>query len=213
MNNREVAHLWAHKASAQLNYPWDPDAKDLDEKELKKRDQWQSLFMPQGVILAMRVDPRHWLTAGCQEPLPGLISASAEGPILMAGSGVEAPVRMGWFTPGATNVVEQAAETPDKKGADSKEEEKKKKDIPRVGWATLPKGTEMQLRMSGLLWPEGSHRLANSAYVTREALGRGQIILFSHSPAIRGFSKGTTRLLGNAIVLGPGAGTAHPVRP
>ena len=34
----------------------------------------------------------------------------------------------------------------------------------------------MHLRMSGLLWPEATHRLANSACVTRERVGRGEAV-------------------------------------
>ena len=55
-----------------------------------------------------------------------------------------------------------------------------------LNWSTLPKGYDMQVRMSGLVWPEASQRIANSAYLTRERLGRGQIILFSGQPNFRG---------------------------
>ncbi|HYE30784.1 MAG TPA: peptidase, partial [Methylomirabilota bacterium] len=204
----ESDKLWAHKASTELSYPWERDGKELEEKELKKRDKWQSYFMPQGAMLATRVDKRHWLTAGCDEPLPALISASEDSPILMSKAGVEAPVRVGFLE---KSNDEQSNADAEKESAEKDKEEKK--EAPRIGWAALPKGVEMHLRMSGLLWPEASHRLANSAYVTRESVGRGQIILFSASPAIRGFSKGTARLLGNAIVLGPGWGAHQPIYP
>lgn len=62
--------------------------------------------------------------------------------------------------------------------------------------------------MSGLLWPEAAQRIANSAYLTRERMGRGQMILFSGQPNFRGASKGTNRLLLNAIVYGPGLGAS-----
>jgi hypothetical protein len=45
--------------------------------------------------------------------------------------------------------------------------------------------------MAGLLWPEAAHRLANGAWLTREAVGRGQIILFATPPVFRGATDGT----------------------
>lgn len=83
----------------------------------------------------------------------------------------------------------------------------------RIGWCALPPGTSLRLRMSGLLWPEASQRLANSAYVTRESYGRGQIILFAHSPAFRSSALGAERFLLNAIVYGPGLGTRLSILP
>ena len=71
----------------------------------------------------------------------------------------------------------------------------------------------MHLRMSGLLWPEATYRLANSAYVTRESLGRGQIILFATGPTFRAATLGPTRAILNAMIYGPGFGAAQPIRP
>ena len=68
-----------------------------------------------------------------------------------------------------------------------------------------------KLRLSGLLWPEARERWERTAFATREAKGRGQIILFAGEPNFRGSFQGTTRLLLNAILLGPGFGTARPV--
>lgn len=68
-----------------------------------------------------------------------------------------------------------------------------------------------RLRLSGLLWPEARERLADSAYLTVESLGAGQVILFAAQPAFRGYHRATARLLANAVVYGPGAG-AHPAR-
>lgn len=48
--------------------------------------------------------------------------------------------------------------------------------------------------------------------MTREPLGRGQVILFANPPAFRGASLATTRLLLNAMVYGPGCGTSPRVR-
>jgi hypothetical protein len=64
------------------------------------------------------------------------------------------------------------------------------------------------LRLSGLLWPEARERIARSAYLTREARGRGQVILFAGEPAFRRGFPATERLLLNAVLLGPGCGTA-----
>ena len=67
------------------------------------------------------------------------------------------------------------------------------------------------LRLSGLLWPEARKRWEKSAYATREAYGKGQIILFAGEPNYRSYFYGTTRLLLNGIFLGPGFGTSQPV--
>ncbi|MCP4250084.1 MAG: hypothetical protein GY778_23830 [bacterium] len=67
------------------------------------------------------------------------------------------------------------------------------------------------LRLSGLLWPEARERWADSAYVTVERLGHGQVILFAGDPFFRAYQEGTGRLLLNAVLLGPGAGASPPV--
>jgi len=66
---------------------------------------------------------------------------------------------------------------------------------------------EKDLRVSGLLWPEARQRWANTAYVTRESRGRGQIILFACDPNYRAYYYGTRQILVNAILLGPGFGS------
>jgi hypothetical protein len=207
--------VWTHTASPTLQYPWQKvDGPHPDEKELKQRDTWQKLFMPQGALLASRVDTNHWLTFGCNDMLPVLVGRQ---PVLMAAEGVEAPIRYGYLTP--TGIKSPPVPAPETKTniaatADKKEPDKKeKKEPPRVGWAALPEGTEMRLRMSGLLWPEATHRLANAAYVTRESLGRGQIILFATPPTFRAAARGATRLFLNAAIYGPGFGAAQPIRP
>jgi len=216
--------IWSHRATPTLQYPWQAvDGEHPEEKELKKRDAWQRLFMPQGAIVASRIDTNHWLTFGCDEPLPILVGRD---PILMAAEGVEAPIRYGYLT--ATNrpanptdhaeasAASNSAGTDATVRSDSPKKEgdkKEKKEPPRVGWSALPPGTEMHLRMSGLLWPEATHRVANGAYVTREPFGRGQIILFATPPTFRGAARGTMRVFLNAVVCGPGYGAAQPVRP
>jgi hypothetical protein len=63
-----------------------------------------------------------------------------------------------------------------------------------------------ELHLSGLLWPEAAGRIARSAYLTREKMGKGQVILFADDPVYRGSSWATQRLFLNAILLGPGLG-------
>ena len=67
------------------------------------------------------------------------------------------------------------------------------------------------LRLSGLLWPEAATRMGGSAYVTRESVGNGQLILFAHEPDFRGAWHGTRRLFLNAVLLGAGCGTSQAV--
>ena len=54
---------------------------------------------------------------------------------------------------------------------------------------------------------EASEKIANSAYLTREQIGNGQLILFSGQPNFRGSTRGTSRLWLNAVVYGAGLGT------
>jgi len=63
-----------------------------------------------------------------------------------------------------------------------------------------------RLHLSGLLWPEAAGRLARTAYLTREEVGRGQVILFLDEPGFREWTLATRRLLLNAILYGPGLG-------
>ena len=67
------------------------------------------------------------------------------------------------------------------------------------------------LHLGGLLWPEAAGRLAQTAYLTRESSGRGQVILFAGDPNFRGYFWGTERLFLNAALLGPGLGAAHTI--
>jgi len=70
--------------------------------------------------------------------------------------------------------------------------------------------TRERLRLAGLLWPEAALRLADSAAVTAERVGSGQVILFAQDPVFRGGWPGTRRLLVNAVVFGPGCGADAP---
>jgi hypothetical protein len=66
------------------------------------------------------------------------------------------------------------------------------------------------LRLGGLLWPEARERLADSAWLTVERKGNGQVILFAAPPAFRGYHLATARLFANAVVLAPGLGAELP---
>ncbi len=67
------------------------------------------------------------------------------------------------------------------------------------------------LRLSGLLWPEARERLAESAWLTVERVGRGQVVLFAATPSWRGQEPASARLFANAVVYGPGAGADAPI--
>jgi Zinc carboxypeptidase len=58
------------------------------------------------------------------------------------------------------------------------------------------------LKVSGFLTPENEKKLAQTAYLIRERVGRGSVVLFADTPVFRGFSDGTTRLLLNAVFFG-----------
>lgn len=67
------------------------------------------------------------------------------------------------------------------------------------------------LRLSGLLWPEARERWAETVYLSREAKGKGQVILFAATANFRGYFYGAERLLLNALFLGPGFGTTRSI--
>ncbi len=225
--------LWSYLPPKAVVYPWmmGEGGDKPSEDEAKRRDGWRSIFMPQGVVMAARVDDRSWLTAGCGEYLPVIYNDSV---VLMSGKGVQAPVRLGVFEPAPPEPpkpaeVEKAKEPAAKsaeKSADGKEggkkdddgkddgdKDKKEKKPPAPGWTLAPPGYELRLRMSGLLWPEAADRLAHSAFLTRERVGNGQVILFASSPTFRAAALGTQRIMANALVYGPGMGASVPIKP
>jgi hypothetical protein len=200
--------VWSFSPPADVVYPWligESDDKAKDE-DLKRRDSWRAIFMPVGTVLAGRVDDRSWLTAGCGDYVPLIYSGKT---VLVAPPAVQVPVRLGVFNPApAKKPAETAAPS------DSKEKDKKKEDAkPPPGWTIAPPGYELRLRMSGLLWPEAADRLANAAYVTRESIGSGQLILFASDPTFRAAALGTSRIFANAIICGPGMGANEPIKP
>lgn len=182
-NDPLPAAIWGQEAES-TGYPWD----GLDEslpaaEERRRRDDWQRQFMPSGALVAARADAEHWLAAGVGDYLTGLFSNS---PVLMSKPPAEAPLRLGVYTP-----------------ADTKARQ--------LGWAPLPEGQELRIRAGGLLWPEARERIANAAWVTREPVGAGQVILFAHPSAFRAAQIGAMRILENALILGPGLGAGHAI--
>ena len=186
-NQIDITGVNDNKVNPKNSYPWESSDKTYSKDQLEMRDKWQSLLMPSGAIVAARTDDKHWLTFGTDDVLPVLYS---NYPILMTGGNSEAILRIGELIP---NSEVSKSRT--------------------INWSQIPAGYDMNVRMSGLVWPEASQRIANSAYLTREKLGKGQIILFSGEPNYRGSARGTNRLWLNAVVYGSGLGTNSRINP
>jgi hypothetical protein len=192
-----IDDIWSHDAANKVTYPWVNGAKTMKEKDLEKQEQWLAKFAPSGAMVASRTDQKHWLTFGTPKTLPILVS---NNPILMSNGKSQAVVRMGVYTKmNKTNWKKIVTSFKDKPVSR------------KIGWSSLPDEQQLTLRMSGLLWPEASQRLANSAYLTRESKGKGQIILFASQPVFRGSTMGTNRLLLNALVYATGLGTQNKI--
>ena len=183
----DLDYVNSNKISTDISYPWEETENRIDSDTLKKRDKWQSLFMPSGAFVAGRIDDKHWLTFGTIDTLPLLYS---DFPVLMAGSGSKAVIRVGELINDTNQDIYKT-----------------------INWSDIPAGNDLNIRMSGLVWPEASVRIANSAYLTQERYGKGQIILFSGEPSFRGSSLGTNRLWLNAVVYGSGMGTSARINP
>lgn len=183
----DITNTNDNKANLQISYPWESTDKTYTKDQLEMRDKWQSLLMPSGAFVATRNDDEHWLTFGTDKILPVLYS---NYPILMTGGSSEAVLRIGELMPNS-EISENRT----------------------INWSQIPAGYDMNVRMSGLVWPEASQRIANSAYLTRERIGKGQIILFSGEPNFRGSARGTNRLWLNAVVYGSGLGTSSRITP
>ena len=183
----DITNANDNKLNLQIAYPWESSDKTYTKDQLQMRDKWQSLLMPSGAFVATRNDNEHWLTFGTDNILPVLYS---NYPILMTGGNSEAVLRIGELIPNS-EISENRT----------------------INWSQIPAGYDMNVRMSGLVWPEASQRIANSAYLTRERIGKGQIILFSGEPNFRGSARGTNRLWLNAVVYGSGLGTSSRVTP
>jgi hypothetical protein len=174
------------------------------KEERERLGQRASRFAPLGVLLAGRIDEAHWLTAGAREMLPLFVAGD---PVLLARSPAAAPVRFGVALPSETATARSggAAKRPLPQAPES--------GWKPMGWSAIPPGHDLALRLSGLLWPEAGERLANAAYLVREPIGAGQVVLFAGDPVWRGAALGSQRLFANAVVYGPGCGTRTVVVP
>jgi hypothetical protein len=181
----DITAVSAHNVSSAVDYPWEQGAKALSADELKRREAWQKRFMPSGAMVAGQVDTLHWMSFGSPEMLPLLYENQ---PALMTKGSQQAVVRVGVMTKDPSAREAQA-----------------------INWSTVPEGHALTVRMSGLIWPEAASRIANSAYVTRERVGKGQVILFSGQPNFRGSTRGVGRIWLNALVYGAGLGTSAKV--
>ena len=181
----DTAAVGAHRVSSAVDYPWDQGAKALSGDELKRREAWQKRFMPSGAMVAGQVDTLHWMSFGTPDTLPLLYENQ---PVLMAKDRQQAVVRIG--------VLREDGDV---------------NEAQTINWSTIPAGNALTVRMSGLIWPEAAARIANSAYVTRERVGKGQVILFSGQPNFRGSTRGVGRIWLNALVYGAGLGTSPKV--
>ena len=184
--NIDISNANENKVDTEIKYPWESSDVNYSKEQLEMRDKWQSTLMPSGAIVSARADTEHWLTFGAEDVVPVLYG---NYPILMTGGNSQAALRIGELIPN------------------------KDSDTKTVNWSQIPSGYDLNVRMSGLVWPEASQRIANSAYLTREKVGKGQIILFSGEPNFRGSARGTNRLWLNAVIYGSGLGTDALVSP
>ena len=184
--NIDISNANENKVDTEIKYPWESSDVNYSKEQLEMRDKWQSTLMPSGAIVSARADTEHWLTFGAEDVVPVLYG---NYPILMTGGNSQAALRIGELIPN------------------------KDSDTKTINWSQIPSGYDLNVRMSGLVWPEASQRIANSAYLTREKVGKGQIILFSGEPNFRGSARGTNRLWLNAVIYGSGLGTDALVNP
>ena len=185
-DNIDISDANDNKVNTEITYPWETSDVTYTKEQLEMRDKWQSTLMPSGAIVSARADSENWLTFGAEDVVPVLYG---NYPILMTGGNSTAALRIGELIP----------------NKDSKTK--------TINWSQIPSGYDLNVRMSGLVWPEASQRIANSAYLTREKIGKGQIILFSGEPNFRGSARGTNRLWLNAVIYGSGLGTDPLVNP
>jgi hypothetical protein len=184
--NISISDANAFKVDTEIIYPWESSDAAYSKEQLEMRDSWQSTLMPSGAIVSARIDKDHWLTFGAENVLPVLYG---NYPILMTGGNSLAALRIGELIPN------------------------KNSETKTINWSQIPSGYDLNVRMSGLVWPEASQRIANSAYLTREKIGKGQIILFSGEPNFRGSARGTNRLWLNAVIYGTGLGSNPLINP
>jgi len=182
----DISDVNDNKVDTEITYPWETSDVTYTKEQLEMRDKWQSTLMPSGAIVSARADSENWLTFGAEDVVPVLYG---NYPILMTGGNSTAALRIGELIPNEDSETKT------------------------INWSQIPSGYDLNVRMSGLVWPEASQRIANSAYLTREKIGKGQIILFSGEPNFRGSARGTNRLWLNAVIYGTGLGTNPLVNP
>ena len=185
-DNIDISDANDNKVDTEIMYPWETSDVTYTKEQLEMRDKWQSTLMPSGAIVSARADSENWLTFGAEDVVPVLYG---NYPILMTGGNSTAALRIGELIPNKNSKTKT------------------------INWSQIPSGYDLNVRMSGLVWPEASQRIANSAYLTREKIGKGQIILFSGEPNFRGSARGTNRLWLNAVIYGSGLGTNPFVNP
>ena len=185
-DNIDISDANDNKVDTEITYPWETSDVTYTKEQLEMRDKWQSTLMPSGAIVSARADSENWLTFGAEDVVPVLYG---NYPILMTGGNSTAALRIGELIPNEDSETKT------------------------INWSQIPSGYDLNVRMSGLVWPEASQRIANSAYLTREKIGKGQIILFSGEPNFRGSARGTNRLWLNAVIYGSGLGTNPLVNP
>ena len=185
-DNIDISDANDNKVDTEITYPWETSDVTYTKEQLEMRDKWQSTLMPSGAIVSARADSENWLTFGAEDVVPVLYG---NYPILMTGGNSTAALRIGEL------ILNKDSKTK------------------TINWSQIPSGYDLNVRMSGLVWPEASQRIANSAYLTREKIGKGQIILFSGEPNFRGSARGTNRLWLNAVIYGSGLGTNPLVNP
>ncbi|MGV6851906.1 MAG: M14 family metallopeptidase [bacterium] len=171
----------------EVDYPWmvQEEQFSIDADSLKRKNHWQQQFTPQGAMLSVSINTESWISAGTNEIIPVL---SSNGPVLVLGSSSKTVGRYGVL-----------------------KADKTRKEALDAGWLKLPPGKKLQLRMSGLLWPEAAQRFANTTAIAVEPAGQGQMISFTQQPVFRGSTLGTARLFMNAVVYGPGSGSSAQV--
>ena len=183
----DLSDTKSHTLSMDVVAPWVRDVSYPPVAQIVERDRWNARFMPRGSFITGRVDADHWLSFGAIPEMPLLYSSAT---LLMPSGSAEAVIRAGHYRAPQGNLSEALT------GA-----------WQNVGWTAVPEESEVSVRMSGLLWPEAAQRIVNTAYLVREQVGSGQVIMFANEANFRGAALGTQRLLLNAIVLGPGMGT------
>lgn len=72
----------------------------------------------------------------------------------------------------------------------------------RPGERVLRFPTANEVRLTGYFWPEGTARLAGSAYLFTERVGQGRVIGFRDDPNYRDLWRGLLPVFANAVFLG-----------